>query len=288
MISKGSNTGKVSFTQFNNQNDEADKIADAILKLNDYENTAILFRANTRSLLFEKALAIRQVPYKIVGALPYYKRRIAKDLLSYLKASTNKSDFESLIRIVNVPRRGFGEKKQEILLTQGWPYLKESAVENPLIQTLIGLLDTIKDMSPSDAIQEILSQTGYKSTLKEESDLLMLDSFLDVVSGFDSVEELILASTLLEKDTGHGVKLMTAHASKGLEFNNVFVVGVEEGLWPHKLSENSAEEERLYYVALTRAIRWLNVSFSRSRLYRGTKIDINPSFLFIRSSQLST
>ena len=107
MVPKSNTIGKISFTQFLNQDDEANKIADAISKMDNIEDTAILFRVNSRSLLFEKAFAQRKIPYKVVGALPYYRRKVVKDLLSYCKASLNRSDTESLIRIVNTPKRGF-------------------------------------------------------------------------------------------------------------------------------------------------------------------------------------
>ena len=283
MIPKSNTIGKISFTQFLNQDDEANKIADAISKMDNIEDTAILFRVNSRSLLFEKAFAQRKIPYKVVGALPYYRRKVVKDLLSYCKASLNRSDTESLIRIVNTPKRGFGEAKQEKLLQKGWPYLEESAEEMSSIRYLISLLDDIKNKTPIEAVQEVLHRTDYKKTLDKENDLTMIDSFLDVASGFNSTDELILASTFLEEDSGHGVKLMSAHASKGLEFDRVFVVGVEEDLWPHAKATDILEESRLYYVSISRAKRYLNISYSKSRLYRGQQIVIRPSSLFIES-----
>jgi len=283
MITKSSSSGKVSFSRFSNQEEEAKKIASALIQIGDYENTAILFRINARSLLFEKVFSQKKIPYKIVGALPFYRRRVVKDLISYCKSSLNKSDLESLVRIVNVPKRGFGEKKQEQLLYKGWSYLEKVARELPLIKSFIDLLNKIATMKPLKAIEEILYHTNYRDYLKTDSDRILLDSFLDVVSGFNSLEELILASTFIEKDSGHGVKLMTAHASKGLEFNNVFVVGVEAGLWPHKFSNNLKEEERLYYVACTRAKKWLNISYTQSKIYRGQSIEVLPSPLFFQS-----
>ena len=281
MVSKSAVAGQVSFTAFNSQEEEAEKISNALLRKGDFENTAILFRINSRSLLFERAFARRRIPYKVIGT-PYYKRKVSKDLLSFLKASTNRSDLESLVRIVNVPARGFGEKKQEILLHEGWPYLKKMAEEMPKIQSFISLLDEIKDMSPYDAINEVLYQTEYRSTLKRDTDHTMLTSLIDISSGYRTIEELVLASTFLEEDSGYGVKLLTAHASKGLEFNTVLVVGLEEGVWPHRFSTDKREEDRLFYVACTRAKKHLNISYSKSRLYRGQTIPLFPSSLFIK------
>jgi DNA helicase-2/ATP-dependent DNA helicase PcrA len=283
MVTKATSSGMVSFTQFQSQEEEAEKIAGAVLKMQNYEGTAILFRVNARTILFEKTFAQKKIPYKIVGTLPFYKRKIAKDLLSYCKAAVNPDDIESLARIVNVPKRGFGETKQERLLLEGRSYLYKSVEEVPRIKAFIDLLEEIKNKSPLEAIRAVLHQTDYRSSLKTDDDQIMVDSFLDVVSGFDSIEELILASNFIEKDSGHGVRLMSAHASKGLEFDRVFVVGVEDELWPHKFSENIDEERRLFYVACTRAKIYLNVSYAKSRICRGKKIDVIPSSLFIDS-----
>ena len=287
MVTKSISEGQVSFTGFDSQEDEAEKIANALLRKGDFETTAILFRINARSLLFERAFARRGIPYKIIGALPYYKRRVAKDLLSALKAAANRSDLESLVRIVNVPKRGFGEQKQEKLLHEGWPYLEKMAQEMPKIQSFIDILDSIKDKEPYDAVEEFLYRTEYRDTLKKDSDYTMLSSFIDVAAGYKTIEDLILASTFLEEDSGHGVKLLSAHASKGLEFEKVLVVGVEDGLWPHRFSNNVKEEYRLFYVAISRAKRYLNISYSKSRLYRGQVIPVLPSSIFKKIAKIS-
>lgn len=285
MVTKNNTIGKVTFTQFRDREDEANKIADAIKTAGDYENTAILFRVNSRTLEFEKAFTLKRIPYKIYGALPFYRRKVCKDLLSYCKAALNRSDIESLTRIVNVPKRGFGDKKQEQLLLEGWSFLEQIAIDLPPIESLINLLNTIEHKQPIHAIEEIIKETNYKNLLIKDTDHFLLDAFLDVVSGFNTLEELILASTFLEEDSGHGIKLMTAHSSKGLEFDRVFVVGVEKDVWPHKFSENINEEFRLYYVATTRAKSWINISYSKTQLYRGTKLDVQPSSLFTDSYQ---
>lgn len=283
MVAKVNIPGMVSFTGFYDQEDEAYKISRAIQKINDIENTAIICRINARTLFFERTFAQQRIPYKVIGSLPYYKRKVVKDLISYCKASLNRSDLESLTRIVNTPKRGFGETKKEQLLHKGWPYLEKIAQEIPQINSFINLLNDIQNMQPLDAIEEILNRTEYRKYLTKDTDLLMVTSFLDVAAGFQSLDELILASTFLEEDTGHGVKLLTAHASKGLEFNNVFVVGVEDGLWPHIRSIDIDEEKRLFYVACTRAKKYLNISYSRTKLYRGNRIEVIPSSLFNNS-----
>jgi len=283
MVPKTPIDGKVSFSKFLSHEDEAQKIAAAIEQMGGYEETAILYRVNARSLMFERALASKRIPYKVVGDLPFYRRRVVKDMLAYCKAAANPADMESLVRIVNVPKRGFGETKQERLLREGRPYIEYMAQELPQIEELLTTLQDIKNMPPAEAIEHVLDSTGYRKTLEKESDGAMIEAILNVAEAFPTTEELILASTFLEEDSGKGVKLMTAHASKGLEFDRVFVVGVEEGVWPHKMAENAKEEERLYYVACTRARKYLNVSHSISRVMRGDTLEVQPSYLFTNS-----
>jgi len=153
----------------------------------------------------------------------------------------------------------------------------------PAIASLFDLLNEIKGKKPYDAITTVVNKTGYRSTFQRESDEPMLESLLNVAVGFDTTEELLLASSFLEEDSGQGVKLMTAHAAKGLEFDKVFVVGMEQGLWPHKYSTDQAEEARLFYVACTRARKYLNISYSKSKMSRGATIETSPSHLFVES-----
>jgi len=282
MVPKSNNTGQVSLTVFNSYEDEAEKIAQALIKMRRFDETAILYRVNARSLEFEKAFSKHQIPYRVVGDLPFFRRRVVKDLLAMLRAASNPSDIESLARIINTPKRGFGETKKEKLLLEGRSYAEEVAKEIPAVDQFLRLLDSIKNDAPLAATQKLILETGYRQTLSKESDIFMVDAFVDVVSGYETVEDLILASSFLEKDSGKGVQLMTAHASKGLEFDRVFIVGVEEGVWPHKLSTDFSEEERLFYVACTRAKNYLNISYSKSRSYRGSILELFPSELFRR------
>ena len=285
MVAKSGLTGSVSFTQFFNQDDEASKIAEAVARIDKekHSEVAILYRTNARSVKFEQAFAMRRIAYKVTGDIPFYRRRVCKDLLGYCKASGNPDDIESLARIVNVPKRGFGETRQERLLKEGRPYLEWEALQMPAIRDLLDLLTEIRHKAPKDALETVIRKTGYRSTMNKESDQPMLEAFLSIAEGYHTTDELILASTFLEEDSGHGVKLMTVHASKGLEFDRVFVVGVEEGLWPHKMSEDVEEEKRLYYVAITRARKHLNISYCKSRLLRGVPIETAPSGLFLNS-----
>jgi DNA helicase-2/ATP-dependent DNA helicase PcrA len=280
MRPKSCTQGKVSVTEFESYEDEAEKIALALLKMGKYDDTAIIYRVNTRSLLFEQAFTRYRIPYRLINETSFFKRKVTRDLLSALKASHNPQDIESLVRIINTPRRGFGPAKKEQLLLQGRTFIDEIISEMPLIKEFMIVLDTMKGMSPSSALDFYLSRTKYHETLTKDSDHYMVSALLDLVVKYDSVNELILASSFLEGDSSKGVNLITAHSSKGLEFDRVFVVGVERGLWPHKNSESIKEEERLFYVACTRAKRYLNVSYAKSRIFKGNFLPVTPSNLF--------
>lgn len=280
MISKSGEGGQVSLTMFPSMEEEAEKIAQALQKMRGFENTAVLYRVNARSLQFERTFARYRIPYKVVGDLPFFRRRVVKDLLAMLRAANNRADIESLSRVINVPKRGFGEAKIEKLMLQGRSYAEQIASEMPSVRSFLDLLDDVTGDKPYDALQRLIQGTYYRQTLTKDSDTFMVDALLDVSSEYDSVEDLILASTFLDKDSGRGVQLMTAHASKGLEFDRVFVVGMEEGTWPHKLSVDTEEESRLFYVACTRAKKYLNISCSKSKTFRGSTIECSPSSLF--------
>jgi DNA helicase-2/ATP-dependent DNA helicase PcrA len=280
MVSKVGPGGSVSLAEFSSWRDEAEKIARALLQMKGYNETAIIYRVNTRSLFFEQAFSKYRIPYKVVNELGFFQRKVCKDLLSALKAANNRDDRESLCRVINYPKRGFGESKKEQLLIQGREYVEGISLDMPQIRSFLNLLDEIKGMPPAPALERYLNGTAYISSIEKDSDRYMIDALRNAVTAYDTVEELILASTFLERDAEDGVSLITAHGSKGLEFDRVFVVGVEEGLWPHKNSEDFDEEGRLYFVALSRARRYLNISYSRSREYRGAQLQTSPSGLF--------
>jgi DNA helicase-2/ATP-dependent DNA helicase PcrA len=280
MVPKTSITGKISVTEFPSQEEEAEQIAQALLKMGNYNNTAIIYRVNTRSLLFEQTFARYRIPYKVVNDLTFFQRKVSKDLLAALSAANNPEDRTSLARVINTPKRGFGDAKKACLLKEGRSYLESVIEDMPLVGSFINLLDEIKGKSPSVALATYLHRSKYLENLEKDSDRFMVEALQNMVVNFETVEDLILASSFIEKDSGEGVNLITAHGSKGLEFDRVFVVGIEEGLWPHKNAEDIDEEFRLYYVAVTRSKRWCNLSFSRKRTFKGSPIEVSPSPLF--------
>lgn len=283
MVPKTPISGKVSVTEFPSQEEEAEQVAQALLKMGNYNNTAIIYRVNTRSLLFEQTFARYRIPYKVVNDLAFFQRKVSKDLLAALSAANNPEDRTSLARIINNPKRGFGDVKKARLLKEGRPYLESILDEIPMVGDFIKLLDEIKGKSPSVALTEYLNQSGYRKSLEKDSDRYMVEALQNMVINFPTVEELILASSFIEKDSGQGVSLITAHGSKGLEFDRVFLVGLEEGVWPHKNAEDLDEEKRLYYVGISRSRKYLNLSFSRRKMFKGTAIYLRPSQLFCSS-----
>jgi DNA helicase-2/ATP-dependent DNA helicase PcrA len=283
MVPKTATTGKISVSVFPSYEEEAEQIAQALLKMGNYNGTAIIYRVNTRSLFFEQAFSRYRIPYKVVNELAFFQRRVSKDLLAALSAANNPEDRTSLARVINNPKRGFGDVKKALLLKEGRPYLDSVMNEMPLVSDFMNLLNDIKGMKPAVALTEYLNRSGYRKTIEKDSDRYMVEALQDVVVQYDTVEDLILASSFLERDSGQGVNLITAHGSKGLEFDRVFVVGLEEGLWPHKNASDVSEEQRLYFVATSRAKRYINISYSKSRTFRGTIIENFPSQFFRNS-----
>jgi DNA helicase-2/ATP-dependent DNA helicase PcrA len=282
MVPKTPITGKISVTAFPSQEEEAEQIAQALLKMGNYNNTAIIYRVNTRSLFFEQTFARYRIPYKVVNDLSFFQRKVSKDLLAALSAANNPDDRTSLARIINTPKRGFGDIKKARLLKEGRPYLESVLDDNPLVKGFMDLLDEVRGKNPSEALALYLHRSKYRENLKD-SDRYMVEALENMVVNFDTVEDLILASSFIQKDSKEGISLITAHGSKGLEFDRVFLVGVEEGLWPHKNAEDIDEEFRLYFVACSRSKIYLNISYSKKRNFKGSPIEIRPSHLFIKS-----
>lgn len=285
MVPKAPVGGKISVTEFPSYEEEAEQIARALMQMGNYQGTAIIYRVNTRSIFFEQAFAKYRIPYKVVNELAFFQRRVSKDLLAALSAANNPDDRNSLARVINTPKRGFGDVKKTRLLKEGRPYLEGIMDEVPLVKEFMHLLDDIRGMKPAEAMTEYLNRSGYRSTIEKDSDRYMVEALQDVVVNYDTVEDLILASSFLEQDAKDGVNLITAHGSKGLEYDRVFVVGVESGLWPHKNAEDIAEENRLFYVACTRAKRYLNISYAKRKTFKGNPIEMFPSPLFCNSYQ---
>jgi DNA helicase II / ATP-dependent DNA helicase PcrA len=291
----------------------------------DYKDFAILYRTNAQSRVLEEVLLKSNIPYQVVGGIKFYERKEIKDLLAYLRLIVNPNDDLSLTRVINVPRRGIGaatlEKissyatKHDLSLFQAILEAEQIGLTKraltPLTefaQLISQLHQMVEYLSSVELTEEVLSLTGYREELKKEntleaqSRLENIDEFLSVAQEFEKRNEdksltafltdLALISDLDtldesgedEKSTSF-VSMMTLHSAKGLEFPHVFLVGMEEGIFPHNRSlddENEMEEERrLAYVGITRAEKELHLTRARTRMIFG-HTSANPPSRFLK------
>lgn len=277
-----------------------------------YKNFAVLYRTNAQSRSLEESFINSGIPYRIVGGVKFYERKEIKDIISYLRLFINPRDNNSLERIVNLPKRGIGNKTIEEYKLRSSSESKgilEYMVENvsslaaggkSFVAMYQDLLEASKKMQIVDFINYVLERTGYvkmlkDGTLENESRIENLKELITVASRYDEdlppeglrsfLEEVsLLEGISAENESDNVVTLMTIHSAKGLEFDHVFVVGVEEGLFPHTNSildqKEMEEERRLAYVAITRAKKNLYLSHAVSRRYFGS-IQRNPISRFI-------
>jgi DNA helicase-2/ATP-dependent DNA helicase PcrA len=291
----------VSYTE----KEEARVIADVTRELisNDVSprEICVLYRANFQSRVLEEAFIHKNIPYQVLG-VRFFERKEIKDTLSFIRASLNRESASDMARIINVPPRGIG-KATIIKVLAGQESTLGPALRMKVQQFLL-LLDRIKNIAttgkPSDTVKYIMRETGmetaYRNGGPEELEKLEnLRELATVAAQYDSlpaeegVEALLSNAALatdqddLEKDND-AVKLMTVHASKGLEFDYVFVAGLEQDLFPHQrlgkddLSQGEAEEERrLFYVALTRARKKVFLSYAQLRTIFGAQKVNTPS-----------
>lgn len=287
-------------------------ITDRIKELSDNESLnefAVLYRTNAQSRSLEESFINASIPYKIVGGLRFYDRKEIKDILSYLRCIYNPKDTQSIKRIINVPKRGIGNKTIEKYINEATSnnvslleFLNSTNIDNSSVRIFNDLINKFitksKELNIVELINYILEHSGYikmleDGTLENESRIENLKELITVASKFsnldplDSLESFLEEVSLLEgianenEEVKDSVTLMTIHAAKGLEFKYVFVSGVEENLFPHSNSMQSdsemEEERRLAYVALTRAKDRLFLSHALKRRYFGT----------VQSNQLS-
>jgi DNA helicase-2/ATP-dependent DNA helicase PcrA len=294
------------------ERDEARFVAEEIQRLTragySYADLALLYRTNAQSRPFEEVFLHYGLPYAVVGTVRFYERKEIKDLLAYLRAVHNPEDSLSLRRIINVPRRGFGAtslaKLEAFALEQGLPLYQaiRRAEEVPglgakgvaTLRGLAQLLESLAARAPQVPVAglatAVLKETGYEAELLAERSveaqgrLENLEEFVNTAAEFDARTDepslglfLEQVALLSDADTYNpmagGVTLMTLHSAKGLEFPVVFLVGLEEGTFPHSRStlepEELEEERRLCYVGLTRAMDRLYLTAARQRFVRG-------------------
>lgn len=270
---------------------------DELLKNTDPENIAILYRANFQSRVLEESLLNKQIPYQVLG-IKFFERKEIKDLLSYIRVAYNKESLSDIKRIINIPSRGIGKVTIVKLFagqTNDLPQKTQEKINNfyKLIDDIHIYIETHK---PSESIKYVIEKSGLKDELihgtSDEQE--RLENMMELVTlaikydnmsdGMDKLlEDAALSSdqdTLMHKSKG--VRLMTVHASKGLEFKYVFITGLEQNLFPHKKEgvrekEDNEEERRLFYVAITRAREKLFLSYASLRTIFGMKQVNSPS-----------
>ena len=302
---------KITYYRANSGLDEVKYVVNKIKELKDnlvsLSDIVVLYRTNAQSRVFEDGLMKAGIPYKIVGGLNFYSRMEIKNLLAYLRLICNSNDNVSLERIINVPRRGIGTKTISNLYDKSYLFNVSlyDAIDSGkelVFKNMIEELKSIKDtMSLVEFIDLVLDKSGLRKELVDEKTLEAdirlenLEEFKSVAKSFEdemgvvSLDDFLLNVSLITdnndfKEDNNAVSLMTIHAVKGLEFDYVFVVGLEEGLFPHQnsmFSEDELEEERrLCYVAITRCKKKLYLSNARMRLMYGSE-QVYPISRFI-------
>ena len=306
-----------------NEYDEGTYIANQIEHLKreeyyKYSDFAILYRMNTQSRAIEEILRRESIPYKIIGGLKFYERKEIKDIISYLRLIQNPSDNLSLKRIINEPKRGIGktsldniEKIAEDSNVSMYEVIKNADQyglnrvflnSREFVNTIEELKNKKDEMTISDLIKETLKKSGYtkalenENTIEAENIIENLDEFLTVAIEFeeesadnklsDFLEGITLSSDIDDmEDTEDTVTLMTLHSANGLEFPVVFLVGMEEGIFPgyKSISEPKEleEERRLCYVGITRAKQNLFLTCSKQRTIFGST-SCNPVSRFLK------
>ncbi|MGN1342233.1 MAG: ATP-dependent helicase [Bacilli bacterium] len=301
---------KIKYKVVGNEKEEASFVATEIKELINQgvkeEDIAILYRTNAQSRVVEEEMLKKNIKYRIVGSFYFYNRKEIKDLLCYLRLINNHKDDVSLLRIINTPKRGIGEKTID--------NLTNAAIENntSLFEAISSgkelefkklieeLTEESKNLSLTELVDNILEKSGIKKELmsskllEDEIRLENLNEFKGVTKSYeeeygsatleDFLDEISLVSDMSEHQDGtNRVSLMTVHSVKGLEFDYVFIVGMEEGIFPHYNAINDSsssaieEERRLCYVAITRAKKKLYILSAESRMLFGNTNRNKPS-----------
>ena len=302
------------------ESDEASHVAMKIKKaINNGQKAsdfAILMRVNALSRAFEQELLKYNIPYRVFGGFKFFDRKEIKDLTAYLRIIANPLDNEAVLRVINVPRRGIGEKTVETIINQAT--IDETSVFDvimspdnlPLSGSAISRLKSFKELSYSlilasadmpvvDLVKKVINDTGFLTQFEEDTEE-NVDKRMNISELVNSADEFCkinvgatlsdyLGSITLSSDTddlnaGNFVTIATVHAVKGLEFDTVFVVGMDETIFPISRAVNSVEEleeeRRLMYVAITRAEKKLYITRARSRyLYGNRNITAESRFI---------
>ena len=302
---------KIRYKRCDDEKDEANYVVSNVKKLVNEgvnkEDIAILYRTNAQSRNIEEAFLRENIPYKVVGAFYFYNRKEIKDLISYLKLIYNTSDDMSLTRIINVPKRGIGLKTMENLTTKA--NLLNDSIFNTIDsgkelefkKLILDLQNISEELSLTELVDLVLDKSGIRKelesedTIESQSRLENLEEFKSITRNFENtygvislsefLDEISLVSDVEEhKNQTDVVTLMTVHSAKGLEFDYVYIIGLEEGIFPHSMclyDNNEIEgERRLCYVAVTRAKKYLTLINTKRRMLYGQD-SYNPPSRFI-------
>ena len=316
----------IDLRQFQSGFEEAEYVAGEITRGvrtegKKYRDYAILYRTNAQSRLFEEKLLLANVPYKIVGGVNFYARREIKDLLAYLRVIENPEDDLAVLRIINVPRRGIGaatiNKVQDWEAEQGIRFY-DALLEAEYVPGLMRSLNKIKSftsflqvlrakadyLSVKELLNEIIEETGYVADLQAEGTeeaaarIENIDELISKIADYEEsaeqpslggfLQEVALVSDIdsVDEESDY-VLLMTLHSAKGLEFPNVFLAGMEDGIFPSYMTitgddpSELEEERRLCYVGITRAMQHLTLTYARQRMIRG-EVQYNKMSRFVK------
>ena len=291
--------------------------------IRSYNDHAILYRTNAQSRMFEEKFVTANIPYKVVGGINFYARKEIKDLLAYLKTIDNGMDDLAVRRIINVPKRGIGlttiNRVQENATERGVGFYEALRTVDMIpgigrgvakLESFVALIEHFKEsaktMLVSELMQEILDYTGYVEELKEEGGeeaearIENIDELLSKIAAYEEscedemptlsgfLEEVALVADIDSLDESSDyVVLMTLHSAKGLEFPEVYLAGMEDGIFPSYMTITAddpseiEEERRLCYVGITRAMENLTLTCARRRMMRG-EVQYNKMSRFLK------
>lgn len=317
---------RIHLRQFDNAYEEAEYIADDVCRKvrregAQYKDFAVLYRTNAQARLLEERMIMEGVPYNVIGGTNFYARAEIKDILAYLKTIDNGRDEVAVRRIINIPKRGIGaatlEKIEDYaqmrdmglyeameLADEIMSLGKASAKIRPFVQLIQDFRKASAEMTVAELIQEVVTKIGYAQYLQDNDDESAEDRIANVdelitkaVNYQETHEEGNLTEFLAEvalvadidnvEDGDNRVLLMTLHSAKGLEFPNVYLAGMEDGLFPGQAAiwtnetEDMEEERRLAYVGITRAMNDLTLTYAKTRMIRG-ETQYNPVSRFVR------
>ena len=317
---------RIHLRQFDNAYEEAEYIADDVCRKvrkegAQYKDFAVLYRTNAQARLLEERMIMEGVPYNVVGGTNFYARAEIKDILAYLKTIDNGRDEVAVRRIINVPKRGIGAatlekiedyaRMRDIGLYEAMELADEimslgktSVKIRPFVQLIQGFRKASAEMTVAELIQEVVTKIGYAEYLQDNDDESAEDRIANVdelitkaVNYQETHEEGNLTEFLAEvalvadidnvENDDNRVLLMTLHSAKGLEFPNVYLAGMEDGLFPGQAAiwtnetEDMEEERRLAYVGITRAMNDLTLTYAKTRMIRG-ETQYNPVSRFVR------